>query len=41
MAETLSTDNDRPDNKKSKSIKKNYEPIKDGNIYIRYEDDPA
>lgn len=39
--ETLSTDLDRTDNKKSKMIKKNYEPIKDGNIYVRYEDDPA
>lgn len=38
--ETLSTDHDRVENKKSKMIKKKYEPIKDGNISIRYEDDP-
>lgn len=38
--EALSTD-DRSEVKKSKMIKKHYEPIRDGNIYIRYEDDPA
>lgn len=39
--ETLSADHERSETKKSKIIKKNYEPIRDGNIYIRYEDDPV
>ncbi len=39
--QTLSTDHDRPQIKKTKAIRKQYEPIKDGNIELRYEDDPT
>ena len=39
--ETMSTDLDRPTIKKTKIIKKKYEPIRDGNVQLKYEDDPS
>lgn len=37
--ENCSTDHDQPA-KKSKLIRKHYEPIRDGSVFLRFEDDP-
>lgn len=40
--ETISTDTDhRPHDIKTKSIKKNYEPLHEGGKVFRYEDNPT
>lgn len=37
----MSTDQEKQHTKKTKQIRKQYEPIKDGEVYMRYEDNPG